>query len=174
MTDIGELWNQLTDYLQSNQADPGTYLLVLFIFCVAAAIILPIPVEVALVVNPGIHILVKAAVLGLGKGTGAIAVFFLGRKIDETVGQYARKWRWYKWLLVKSEKLVRKYGYVAMYIIMSIPGMVDTIPLYIFSILNKEGKLMTLWGFAAVNVLAGVTRAFLIYSLFQVFGVELF
>ena len=164
----------MIDYLNSNQADPATYLLIFFLFCVAAAIVLPIPVEVALVVNPGIHIVVKAAVMGLGKGTGALAVFFLGRKIDETVGQYARRWRWYNWLLVRSETLVRKYGYVAMYGIMSIPGMVDTIPLYIFSILNKEGKLMKLWGFVAVNVLAGVTRAFLIYGLFQAFGIELF
>jgi membrane protein YqaA with SNARE-associated domain len=168
------IWEQLIDYLTTNQADPGTYLLIFFIFCVAAAIILPIPIEIALVVNPGIHIAVKALVMGLGKGTGSVAVYFLGRKIDETVGQMAMKWRWYRWLLVKSEKLVRDYGYVAMYAIMATPGMVDTIPLYIFSILNKEGKLMTLWGFALVNVLAGVTRAFLIYTLFTAFGIELF
>ena len=171
MTDI---WTQLMDFLTTNQADPFTYLIIFYLFCVAAAIILPIPVEIALVVNPGIHIAIKAAVMGLGKGTGALVVFFLGRKIDETVGQYARKWRWYSWLLVKSEKLVRKYGYVAMYAIMSTPGMVDTIPLYIFSVLNKEGKLMTLWGFVLTNILAGVTRAFLIYAIFTAFGVELF
>jgi len=171
MTDI---WTQLMDYLSANQADPLTYLLIFYIFCVAAAVILPLPVEIALVANPGIHIAVKAAVMGLGKGTGALAVYFFGRKIDETVGQYAKRWRWYNWLLVKSEKLVRKYGYVAMYAIMSVPGMVDTIPLYIFSILNKEGELMTLWGFVAVNILAGVTRAFLIYGLFEVFGIQLF
>lgn len=170
MTDI---WSQLTDYLAANQADPITYLLIFYIFCVAAAVLLPIPVEIALVVNPSIHIGVKAAVMGLGKGTGALAVFFIGRKIDETVGQYAKRWGWYNWLLVKSEKLVRRYGYIAMYAIMSIPGMVDTIPLYIFSILNKEGELMTLWRFVAVNILAGVTRAFLIYGLFSAFGIEI-
>ena len=174
MTTIPEMFDQLMDYLSANQADPGTYLLIFFLFCVAAAIILPIPVEVALVVNPGIHIAVKAAVMGLGKGTGALAVFFIGRKIDETVGHYARRWRWYSWLLAKSEKLVRRYGYIAMYAIMSIPGMVDTIPLYIFSILNKEGELLTLRYFVLVNILAGVTRAFLIYSLFMAFGIELF
>jgi hypothetical protein len=171
MTDI---LTQLMDYLTANQADPFTYLIIFYLFCVAASIILPIPVEVALVVNPGIHIAVKAGVMGLGKGTGALAVFFLGRKIDETVGQYAMKWGWYRWLLEKSEKLVRRYGYVAMYAIMSMPGMVDTIPLYIFSILNKEGKLMTLWGFVLTNILAGVTRALLIYALFTAFDIELF
>ena len=174
MTTIPEMFDQLMDYLSTHQADPATYLLIFFLFCVAAAVILPIPVEIALVVNPSIHITVKAAVMGLGKGTGALAVFFIGRKIDETVGQYAKRWRWYNWLLVRSEKLVRRYGYVAMYAIMSVPGMVDTIPLYIFSILNKEGELMTLRYFVLVNILAGVTRAFLIYSLFTVFGIELF
>jgi len=171
MTDI---LTQLMDYLTANQADPFTYLIIFYLFCVAASIILPIPVEVALVVNPGIHIAIKAVVMGLGKGTGALVVFFLGRKIDETVGQYAMRWGWYRWLLEKSEKLVRRYGYVAMYAIMSIPGMVDTIPLYIFSILNKEGKLMTLWGFVLTNILAGVTRALLIYALFTAFDIELF
>jgi membrane protein YqaA with SNARE-associated domain len=171
MTDI---WTQLMDYLSANQTDPVTYLLIFYIFCVAAAVILPIPVEIALVVNPSIHIAVKAAVMGLGKGTGALAVYFIGRKIDETVGQYAKRWRWYNWLLVKSEKLVRKYGYIAMYAIMSVPGMVDTIPLYLFSILNKEGELMTLKWFVVVNICAGVTRAFLIYGLFTAFGIELF
>ena len=174
MTTIPEMFDQLMDYLSANQADPATYLLIFFLFCVAAAIILPIPVEVALVVNPSIHIAVKAAVMGLGKGTGALAVFFIGRKIDETVGQYAKRWRWYNWLLVKSEKLVRRYGYVAMYASMSVPGMVDTISLYLFSILNKEGQLMTLKYFVLVNILAGVTRAFLIYTLFKAFGIELF
>lgn len=165
---------QLMDYLAANQADPVTYLIIFFIFCVAAAIVLPIPVEIALVVNPGIHILVKAVVMGLGKGTGALAVFFIGRKIDETVGVYARKWRWYSWLLRHSEKLVRDYGYVALYAIMAVPGMVDTIPLYIFSILNKEGQLMKAWAFVVVNILAGVTRAMLIYFLFTAFDIELF
>ena len=174
MSSIPEMFNELMDYLSTHQADPATYLLIFFIFCVAAAVILPIPVEIALVVNPSIHIALKAAVMGLGKGTGALAVFFIGRKIDETVGQYAKKWRWYNWLLVKSEKLVRKYGYVAMYAIMSVPGMVDTIPLYIFSILNQEGQLMTLRYFVLVNILAGVTRAFLIYALFTAFGWEWF
>jgi membrane protein DedA with SNARE-associated domain len=158
MTDI---WSQLIDFLSANEADPATYLLIFFIFCVAA-------------VNPSIFFPIKALVMGLGKAVGATGVFFIGRKIDETVGVYARKWRWYRWLLVKSENLVRRYGYPAMFVIMSIPGMVDTIPLYVFSVLNKEGELMTLKGFVLVNFLAGITRAILIFTLFTAFGVELF
>ncbi len=165
-------WDSLIDWLDQYQADPVTYLLLFFLFCVAASIILPIPVEILLVV-PGVPFVYKAIVMGLGKGVGAIAVFYIGAEIEQVVRRFS-KWRWFKWLLDKSEIFVRRYGYVAMYIIMSIPGMVDTIPLYIFSIMNKEGELMTLKGFAIVNVLAGMTRAALIYALFYIFNIQLF
>jgi len=59
-------------------------------------------------------------------------------------------------------------------VIMAIPGMVDTIPLYVFSILNKEGKLMTLRGFVVVNILAGITRAALIYLIFYILDIPIF
>jgi hypothetical protein len=52
--------------------------------------------------------------------------------------------------------------------------MVDTIPLYLFSILNKEGHFMTLRDFTVANILAGINRAMLIYTLFFVFGIRLF
>ncbi|MBE0518473.1 MAG: hypothetical protein IH630_04525 [Thermoplasmata archaeon] len=165
-------WDSLIDWLNQYQADPATYLFLFFLFCVAAAIILPIPVEILLVV-PGVPFVYKAIVMGLGKGLGAFAVFHIGGEIEQVVRRFS-KWRWFKWLLDKSEIFVRRYGYGAMYVIMSVPGMVDTIPLYIFSILNKEGELMTRKGFVIVNVLAGVTRAVLIYTLFHAFDIELF
>jgi len=61
-----------------------------------------------------------------------------------------------------------------MYLIMSIPGMVDTIPLYVFAIINREGTLMTLRDFAIANFLAGINRAFLIYALIELLGWHLF
>ena len=164
-------WDSLGDWLNQYQADPATYLFLFFLFCIAASIILPIPVEILLVV-PGVPFVYKAIVMGLGKGVGAIAVFYIGAEIEQVVRRFS-KWRWFKWLLDKSEIFVRRYGYGAMYVIMSIPGMVDTIPLYIFSILNKEGELMTLRGFAIVNVLAGMTRAALIYLLFVVLDIPI-
>jgi membrane protein YqaA with SNARE-associated domain len=161
--------DQLTDLLSEHQADPVTYLLIFFLFCVVAAIILPIPVEIFLVIDPKVHFVYKALIMGLGKGTGAAAVYFIGAKIEETILRFAR-WRWFKWLLVKSEVFVRRFGYFAMYLLMSVPFMPDTIPLYIFSILNKEGELMTLRGFVIVNMLAGVTRAVFFYVLVVMLG----
>ncbi len=123
--------------------------------------------------DPQVHFVWKALVMGLGKGTGALAVFFIGHEIEGTIRRFAR-WRWFKWLLDKSEMFVRRYGYPAMFVIMAVPFMIDTIPLYIFSILNKEGKLMTWQGFTVVNILAGITRACLIYVIFFVFDIDIF
>jgi hypothetical protein len=214
---MADVIQQLLDYLNANQTDPLTYLLILFLFSIAAAVFLPLPVEIGLVWNPGVFFPVKAIVLGLGKATGAVIVFGLVAKLQAGLSRLGRwgpvthlrmvqtavasrlgidkwkflrrlhfersqkksgvsepKWGWLRWLSRKSEGFVRRRGIVAMYVIMSIPGMVDTIPLYIFSILNKEGKLMSLRDFALANLLAGVNRAFLIYAILELLGINLF
>jgi len=166
MTGMASLWNQLMDFLSGlNHADPTTYLLSLFFFSFVAAVALPIPVETAVALAPeSIPIAVVAIVSGLGKGLGAMAVFYLGTTIEKTILRYA-KWGWFRWILDKSETFVRRYGYFAIYIIMSIPLMVDTVPLYLFSLLNKEGKLLNVWWFTLANVLAGFTRAMFVLLL---------
>lgn len=209
--------DHLLDYLQANQTDPFTYLLVFFLFSVAAAVFLPIPIEVGLIWNPGVFFPLKALDLGLGKALGAIAVFFIPSKLRASarwlgsrgpirwirakLGSAARKagidksrafkwirqkrrappatpapprWGWLRWLTRNSERFVRRYGVVAMYVIMSIPGMVDTIPLYVFSIINKDRMLMRLRDFALANFLAGINRAFIIFALLEILGISLF
>jgi len=157
---LGTVWNDLMDFLYGlNHADPATYLLSLFFFSFIAAVVLPIPVEVAVAIAPaGIPIPAIAIVSGLGKGLGAMTVFFLGTTIEKTILNYT-KWGWFRWVLNKSEVFVRRFGYPAIFIIMSIPLMTDTVPLYLFSLLNKEGKLLNVWWFSLVNVAAGFTRA---------------
>lgn len=227
MTSVEEYLDQLMDFLMNNQADPGTYLLIFFLLSVAAAVILPIPIEIALIWNPGMFFPVKALVLGLGKGTGAIAVFYIGAKLDRALHRLSlrRPFGWFLrkadaalgraesavkrsgrseilgkalsahtpvrcslehalgrppegqapgWLSSKSENFVRRYGIVAMYVIMSIPGMIDTVPLYLFSIINEEGTLMRLRDFAIANFLAGVNRAFIIFAVLELLGIRLF
>ena len=166
-------WDQLIDLLSQHEADPVVYLLLFFVFCILAAIILPIPIEIFLVIDPTVPFVLKALVMGLGKGTGAVAVFYIGPAIEPAIRTFSR-WRWFKWLLDMCEKLVRRFGSLGLYVIMSIPGMIDTIPLYLFSVLNKEGHFMTLRDFTIANILAGINRAMLIYTLFFVFGIELF
>jgi hypothetical protein len=163
-------WDTLTDFLSQHEADPTVYLLIFFVFCVAAAIALPIPIEVMLVVNPTVPFALKALVMGIGKGAGAVAVFYIGGKVGE-VFRFSH-WGWFKWLLAKSEAFVRRFGTLALYVIMSVPFMLDSIPLYLFSIMNKEEHFMTLKEFVFANFLAGVNRALLVYMLFYELGAE--
>jgi hypothetical protein len=227
MTSLQEYLDLLMDYLMGNQSDTGTYLLVFFLLCVAAAVFLPIPIEIGLIWNPSLFFPVKALVMGLGKGTGAVAVFYIGAELDKLArflsGRRLGRWWLYKafpflnrcelaakrsergatvaravcsvtaalklverkfarppsraergWLSRKSEGFVRKYGVIAMYVIMSIPGMVDTLPLYLFSILNEKGTLISLRDFTLANFLAGINRAFLIFAILELLGVRLF
>ncbi len=224
MASLEEYLDQLMEFLMQNQADPGTFLLIFFLLSVATAVLLPIPIEIALIWNPGVFFPIKALVLGLGKGVGAIAVFYIGAKIDWLLRRLSgrRFFGWWlrkadalmgmvesavlrsgrsasfakalslhtpvrhslekslgkravpSWLHSRSESFVRRYGILAMYFIMSIPGMVDTIPLYLFSILNEEGTLMRLRDFALANFLAGINRAFLIFAVLELLGIRLF
>ncbi len=164
-------WDELTDFLSQHEADPTVYLLIFFAFCVLAAIILPIPIEIFLVINPNVPFFLKAIVMGLGKGAGAGAVFFIGAKVESVIVRFSR-WRWFKWLLDKSYYLVCRLGVLGLYLIMSVPGMVDTIPLYLFSILNKEGRIISLRMFVLANTMAGLNRAMAIYMIFLAFGVK--
>jgi len=182
---MANILDQLMDYLQTNQTDPLTYLIVFFLFSVAAAIFLPIPIEIGLVWNPGMFFPVKALDLGLGKAVGAIGVFYIPsrlRVVAKRLGWHSApvatpaqpRWGWLRWLSVRSEAFTRRYGVIAMYVIMSIPGMIDTVPLYVFSIINKEGTLISLRDFAIANFLAGINRAFIIYALLEILGIGLF
>jgi len=183
---MANILDQLMDYLQANQTDPLTYLLVFFLFSVAAAIFLPIPIEIGLVWNPSVFFPIKALDLGLGKAVGSAAVFYIPSKIGGLARRLGLRqtrtpavpapprWGWLRWLTEKSEAFTRRYGVFAMYVIMSIPGMIDTVPLYIFSIINKERTLISLRDFVLANFLAGINRAFIIFALLEILGISFF
>jgi hypothetical protein len=59
--------------------------------------------------------------------------------------------------------LVDKLGYIGLYLILSVPVMVDTVPVYLFSIIKKERTDRDLRNFALTNLMAGVTRAAIVY-----------
>jgi hypothetical protein len=235
---MANIIDQLLNFLSANQTDPMTYLLFFFLFSVAAAVILPIPIEIGLIWNPGTFFPIKALDMGLGKAVGSIVVFLIplivvrilkwrpvrhftnalreaGGKsgisrlrtyratgdLMEAVKTALRKsgidrsrifgkmkenqskapgvaqmprWGWLRWIGRKSEALVRKHGVIAVYVLLSIPGMVDTVILYIFAIINANRTVMTLRAFALANFLAGINRAFIIYAVLEILGVRLF
>jgi membrane protein YqaA with SNARE-associated domain len=162
----------LMQFLSDVANDPFLYSIVFFIFCLAAAVFLPIPVELGLFIG-NVHPVIKILILGLGKGAGSFFVFFIGIKVDEKIKNMATRFKRYGKFVDKMEGFVGKYGYYALYVILSIPGMIDTVPLYLFSIYNKDEDGMNTKGFVIVNILAGCTRGAIIVALLLGFGKKL-
>jgi len=50
---------------------------------------------------------------------------------------------------------------------------VDTVPVYLLSIFNHEGKSLQLRYFALANFLAGFTRAMIVFAIFEIMGIKL-
>jgi len=163
-------------FLESLLLDnPLLYLLVLFIYCFLAAVILPIPVELGLLgfipflleghSFMGLDIfsafLLLALMMGLGKAVGSWVVFFIGVKIEDSVRLWF-KWKWFKKLTDALSRFCERFGYIAIYFVLSVPLMPDTIPLYIFSLLNKDGEVFDVKWFVFTNFWAGITRALII------------
>lgn len=162
----------MMSFLAHTAADPIAYSVVLFFYAIMAAVILPIPVEVGLLLSPHTPVIMLAAILGLGKMVGSVLVFYLGLGIGDKVEGWSAKWPGFGWLVAKSEWLVKKLNYLGLYLILSVPLMTDTVPLYIFSILNKNG-VFTMQMFAFANLCAGITRASILLILLSLFGVDL-
>ena len=165
--------SELMDILTGIAGDPFLYSIVFYLYTIAATIILPIPVEAGLFLSPTTPIWMKALVLGLGKATGATVVFMLGGKLESPLDRITYKWGWFRKFVDLMQIFVAKTRYLGLYLILSIPLMVDTVPIYIFAVFNQKGT-MNLRGFALTNLLAGITRAAVVYLVFHFFGIELF
>jgi membrane protein YqaA with SNARE-associated domain len=165
--------NGLMDFLVQTANDPITYSIVFFLYTILATVILPIPVEVGLLLSPNTSYLWLALIFGLGKMLGSVVVFYLGLGLGDRVRTWMESWQLTKWLIHGSEVVIDKLHYAGLYLILSIPIMPDTVPLYIFSVLN-EHEVFKVEYFAVINLMAGVTRAFVLFSLMYLFGVNLF
>jgi len=163
----------LWDFLNQVQGDPTIYTLFLFLYSIAAAIFLPIPVEFALFVGTTTPFWIKALALGAGKAVGSAAVFFIGFELEGPVRRWSERWKFFGKLVQFCEWFVRKLKYVGMYILLSVPLMSDTAILYLFSLFNKEGKELKMKWFIVVNFFAGITRAMIVYGFFMLLGWKL-
>ena len=144
-----------------------------FVYVILATVILPLPVELGLILSPGTPALWLALVLGLGRVVGGIVVLYAGHEIGGKTEKWFHRWKWSTRLLDSSERLISERGYLGLYIIMSIPFMLDSLPLYVFSVLDKGHRYKVRW-FALTNFFAGFTRAAIFLALMYLFGVGTF
>jgi membrane protein DedA with SNARE-associated domain len=132
------------------------------------AIILPLPIELALIfVEDPSYMVVTAIVIGLGKAVGAWAIFYLGLRVEDNIRRWSEKYKVVNKIVRFSVWFVDKTGYVGLFILLSIPFMTDTIPIYIYALFNEEGKLMKRNYFLLTNFAAGIVRAILFILLWN-------
>jgi hypothetical protein len=160
------LFDDLILFLEGLSHDPFVYSIVFFLYTVAATSFLPIPVVIGLFFSPETPIVVKALVFGAGRAVGSVLVFALGGKISGWMLTLFSKNRVLRAFMNAMQWFVTKTRYFGLYVILSTPAMVDTIPLYIFSIFNQKGLMNIKW-FALTNFFGGITRAAIVYAIFQ-------
>ncbi len=102
------------------------YLFAVFLYAIAATVILPIPVELLLPLYPGIDPGIKAVVLGLGKAAGAIVVFYVGKKMNPHIERWMGRHDLAAKILKPLEAFVRGTGWIGLTVLLAIPLMSDT------------------------------------------------
>ncbi|MBN2603989.1 MAG: hypothetical protein JXA91_07660 [Candidatus Thermoplasmatota archaeon] len=165
----------LLDILSGFVQDPISYSILFFVYVILAAVILPIPVEIGLF-NPFINPVLLIFILSIGKGIGALIVFEIGIKLRSIFKKLVKSPKITKKIIYYCERFVKKYGYFGLFIIMSIPLMIDSASLYLFSVLNsrKNGKrAMARNWFVLINIFAGAVRGGIIIILAYVIGIRL-
>lgn len=164
------------DLLFNAVKDPLSYSIIFFIYVILASIILPIPVETGLF-NPHINPVWLIIILAVAKGIGAFIVYNISKHLRKFMKQFSigKTWKITKKIVSLSENFVKKYGHYGLYIIMSIPLMVDTITLYLFSLLNptEEKTALTATKFVFINIAAGATRGAIIVAISYYIGIRL-
>src|SRR5439155_6733346 len=86
---------------------PWLYMLLAFVYAVLVALILPIPIEIALLL-PLIHgrwgyLTGIALAIAAGKPGGAWLIFLLGLNLEGSVRKWSDRWRVARWFVAKPE-----------------------------------------------------------------------
>jgi membrane protein YqaA with SNARE-associated domain len=159
--------------------NPAAYLSITFGFSVLVAIILPVPIEVVLIApileQRWGYLLSVILAMSTGKTVGAWAIFYLGLRVEGGIRRWADRYRWIDRFVRWCERFVRKTNYIGLYVLLSIPLMSDTVPLYLYALFNEEGKALDRRAFLISNFLAAWTRAgflVLVYLTFDIFLVR--
>jgi membrane protein YqaA with SNARE-associated domain len=156
-------------------SDPYVFLPLLFVYSILVAVILPTPVEVALIpliAEPALYS-VAALTMGAGKAAGSWVIFLMGVKVDKFVGKKSTWFRPMKRLADFCIWFVSKTSYIGLFLLLTLPFMSDTVPLYVYSLFNHEGEILSARYFIFTNFLAGVNRALILLIVLIALGLNL-
>jgi len=167
----------ITNFIASVYNNPGAYLGVTLVFSVLVALVLPIPIEVVLL-QPLLdprgpqwgYLLAVVGAMAVGKTIGAWLIFFVGLRAEGGIRRWADRYKWIDRFVKWAERFVRRTNYIGVYILLSIPLMSDTVPIYLYSLFNEEGKAVSRTPFLIANFLAAWTRAGFLVLIYVVVG----
>lgn len=175
---MADLLTDLINFLMGLYDNPPVFLLLMFLYAIAIAVVLPIPIELALLPpllrHEWAYLTGITLSLAAGKTVGGYLVFILGVDVEPVIRLWSRRWRLAKWFVEKAEAFVRKTGTPGLYVLLSIPLMSDTIPIYLYSLFNEEGKALSLRMYLIANFLAALNRVAILVVLFVAVGINLF
>jgi len=136
-------------------------LCMIFLYEVGAAVVLPTPSELPILVYDWVPLpwIFLAAVLG--KTAGSYLLFFLGDRLKNTARfqHLASRRRAIGWILRTSEGFVRRYGVFAVFVLLSIPGFPDTVSLYLFALVGNRPILFSIASGLGTAVRMGLVLA---------------
>ncbi|MCX6093638.1 MAG: VTT domain-containing protein [Candidatus Bipolaricaulota bacterium] len=136
-------------------------LALVFLYEIGTALVLPTPSELPIIGRTWLPIGWVFVVAVAGKILGSYLVFFLGDRMKETARfrRLADRYAWIRALLSWSERFVRRYGVVAVFVLLSIPGFPDTVSLYIFALVGRRPVLFAVAAGLGTAVRMGLVLA---------------
>ncbi len=155
--------------------NPYVFLPLLFAYSVLVAVVLPTPLEVALIpliAHPALYG-IAAITIGAGKAAGSWMIFLVGLRADRAIKKASSRFSPTKSFVDFCVWFVRKTKYIGLFLILTLPFMSDTVPLYLYSLFNQEGTILSARYFIFTNFLAGINRALILLIVILALGVNL-
>ena len=139
------------------------------------AFILPTPSEPIIFAAPALSPHVTIWISALGKTLGSFIAFFFARSIlksnvfEEKILKFLHLKELNDKIEEKTIQIVRKYGYLGLFLCLGLPGAPDTISVYAFSFIESDRNI-----FLSIVFVASLFRLYLVLwgfnSLFAFFG----
>jgi hypothetical protein len=150
--------------ITDSSSNPFLFGFFFFLYVILNTIALPLPVELGLF-NPYIHPVILIGILALGRGAGAVFIFEIGGLIRTKASTWTLNVYRLRKIINRLERFIQRYGYYALFLLMSIPLMLDSVILYMFSLLNARNKTkaaLTRRWFIGVTIGASILRGTII------------
>jgi hypothetical protein len=94
-----------------------------------------------------------------GMAAGALVAHTIGGKVRSKLESWEQRGRWTRAFLRWTEKAEQRWGYVALGVFLAIPGLPDSVPVYVFSLGKLQPVPFLAAAFAGSLVRSAITLA---------------